>query len=185
MYKEIIKNLKPNLDKILEKVKQEISILRTGTASPGLLENVMIDCYNTRMPLAQLAAINLRDARTLVIQPWDKSIIKDIEKGIVGSIPGLSSAVDGDLIRINLPSPSEETRKELVRSLHQKLEEGRVGVRLARENTWKQIQDLAQTRKIREDDKFRAKDELQKLVDEYNNKIKEMGEKKEKDIMTI
>jgi len=185
MYQDIIKNIKPNLDKILEKVKQEISVLRTGSASPILLENVMIDCYNSRMPLIHLAAINLRDARTLVVQPWDKSIIKNIEKGIIGSIPGLSSAVDGDVIRVSLPSPSEETRKELVKLLHQKLEEGRVGIRLARENAWKQIQDFAQAGKIREDDKFRGKDELQKLVDECNNKIKEMGEKKEKDILTI
>ncbi|OGZ34368.1 MAG: ribosome recycling factor [Candidatus Portnoybacteria bacterium RBG_19FT_COMBO_36_7] len=185
MYKEIIKNLKPSLDKILDKIRQEISILRTGTASPGLLENVMIDCYNSRMPLIQLAAINLRDARTLIIQPWDKAIIKNIEKGIIGSVPGLSSAVEGDIIRVNLPSPSEETRKNLVKSLHHKLEEGRMGIRQAREVAWKQIQDFSQAGKIREDDKFRAKDELQKLVDEYNNKIKEMGEKKEKDIMTV
>jgi ribosome recycling factor len=185
MYQEIIKSVKPNLEKVLEKVKQEISVLRTGSASPSLLENVLIDCYNSRLPLIQLAAINLRDARTLLVQPWDKTIIKSIEKGIVGSIPGLSSAVDGDLIRVNLPSPSEETRKELVKSLHQKLEEGRVGIRQMRESAWKQIQDLAQAGKIREDDKFRAKDELQKMVDEYNNKIKEMGERKEKDIMTV
>lgn len=185
MYADIIKSLKPNLEKILEKVKQEISVLRTGSASPSLLENVMIDCYNSRLPLVQLAAINLRDARTMIVQPWDKTIIKNIEKGIAGSISGLSSAVDGDTIRVSLPSPSEETRKELVKSLHQKLEEGRVFIRLARENAWKQIQDFAQAGKIREDDKFRAKDELQKLVDEYNNKIKEIGEKKERDILTI
>jgi len=185
MYQDIIKNIKPNLDRVLEKVKQEISVLRTGSASPSLLENVMIDCYNSRMPLIQLAAINLRDARTLLIQPWDKAIIKNIEKGIIGSIPGLSSAVDGDIIRVNLPSPSEETRKELVKSLHQRLEEGRVGIRVARENVWKQIQDLERAGKVREDDKFRAKDELQKLIDEYNNKIKEIGEKKERDIMTV
>ena len=185
MYQEIIKSVKPNLDKVLEKIKQEISVLRTGQASPSLLENVVVDCYNSKMALIQLAAINVRDARLLIVQPWDKTIIKNIEKAIVGSIPGLSSAVDGDIIRVNLPSPSEETRKELVKSLHQKLEEGRILIRLARENAWKQIQDSAQAGKIREDDKFRGKEELQKLVDEYNNKIKEMGEKKEKDIMTV
>jgi ribosome recycling factor len=185
MYQDIIKELKPNLEKIMEKVKQEISVLRTGAASPSLLENVMVDCYNSKMPLIQLAAINVRDGRTILIQPWDKSIIKNIEKAIVGSVPGLSSAADGDMIRVNLPSPSEETRKELVKSLHQKLEEGRIGVRQVRENAWKQIQDQERAGQVREDDKFRAKDELQKLVDDYNNKIKEMGEKKERDILTV
>jgi ribosome recycling factor len=185
MYQDIIKDLKPNLEKILEKIKQEISVLRTGAASPSLLENVMVDCYNSKMPLMQLAAINVRDGRTILIQPWDKSVIKNIEKAIVSSVPGLSSAADGDMIRVNLPSPSEETRKELVKSLHQKLEEGRIGVRQVRENAWKQIQDQERLGQVREDDKFRAKDELQKLVDDYNNKIKEMGDKKERDILTV
>jgi len=185
MYQEIIKNIRPNLDKVLEKLKQEISVLRTGQSSPALLENVMVDCYNSKMPLNQLAAINVRGARALLIQPWDKTIIKNIEKAIVGSLPGLSSAIDSDVIRVNLLSPSEETRKELVKSLHQKLEEGRIAIRLVRENTWKQIQDLERAGKIREDDKFRGKEELQKVVDEYNNKIKETGEKKEGDILTV
>jgi len=185
MYQDIIKNLRPNLEKILEKTRQEIAVLRTGQASPALIEGILVDCYNAKMPLKQLAAISLRDPRTLLIQPWDKSIIKNIEKAIISSVPGLSSAVDSDAIRINLPSPSEETRKELVRSLHQKLEDGRISIRQARENAWKQIQDLAEAGKIREDDKFRGKEELQKMIDEYNGKIKEVGEKKEKEIMTV
>jgi len=185
MYQEIIKRIKPNLDKILDKVKQDISVLRTGQASPALLENVMVDCYNTRMSLKQVAAINIRDPRTLIVQPWDKEIIKSIEKAIVSSVPSVSSAVDGDFIRINLPVPSEETRGELVKTLHRKLEEGRIGVRQAREIAWKEIQDLARISKIREDDKFRGKEELQKMIDDYNKKIEEIGEKKEKEIMTI
>jgi len=185
MYQEIIKGLKPNLEKIIEKIKQEILVLRTGQASPALIESVMVDCYNSKMQLKQLAAINIRDPRTLIIQPWDKTIIKNIEKAIISSVPGLSSAVDGDCIRINLPAPSEETRKELVKTLHQKLEEGRISIRQAREGAWKQMQDLAEAGKIREDDKFRGKEELQKLIDEYNEKIKEIGEKKEKEIMTV
>ncbi|MBI4708802.1 MAG: ribosome recycling factor [Candidatus Portnoybacteria bacterium] len=185
MYQDIIKNAKPNLDKTLEKLKQEISAFRTGQANPAILENVIVDCYNSRMPLKQVAAINIKEARTLIIQPWDKTIIKNIEKAIVGSVPGLSVAIDSDSIRINLPAPSEETRKEMVKSLRQKLEEARISVRLAREEAWKQIQDLAKEGKIREDDKFRGKEELQKVVDEYNEKIEEIGEKKEKEILTV
>lgn len=185
MYQDIIKNIRPNLDKVLEKLKQEIAAFRTGQASPALVENVLVDCYNAKMPLKQLAAINVKDARILIIQPWDKTIIKNIEKAIIASAPGLSVATEGEIIRVNLPAPSEEIRKELIKSLHQKLEEERVSVRLIREGAWKEIQELAQIGKIREDDKFRGKDELQKVVDEYNNKIKETGEKKEKEIMTV
>jgi ribosome recycling factor len=185
MYQEIIKKIKPNLDKAIEKLKQEIAVFRTGQANPGLLENVLVDCYNSKMPLNQVAAINVRDARMLIVQPWDKTIIKNIEKAIISSAPGLSSAVEGELIRVSLPSPSEETRRELIKSLHQKLEESRIAGRLARESAWKEIQELAQAGKIREDDKFRGKDELQKAMDEYNGKIKEIGEKKEKEILTV
>ncbi len=185
MYNEIIKRIKPNLEKVLEKLKQEIAVFRTGQASPLMVENILVDCYNSKMPLKQVAAINVRDARMLIIQPWDNAIIKNIEKAIISSVPGISSAIDGEFIRVNLPAPSEETRKEMVKTLSQKLEEARISVRQIREGVWKEIQNLAQAGKIREDDKFRGKDELQKVVDEFNGKIKEIGDKKEKEIMTV
>lgn len=185
MYQEIIKNIRPNLDKVIEKLKQDIGALRTGQASPGLVENILVDCYGSKMSIKQLAAINVADARTLVVHAWDKSIIKEIEKAIRGSGGGLSSAVDGEIIRVSLPLPSEETRKEMVKVLHEKLEEGRVAIRIARERAWKEIQELTRLGKIREDDKFRGKDELQKLIDEYNEKIKEIGGRKEKEILTV
>lgn len=185
MYQQIIKNIKPNLDKTLEKLKQEVSVLRTGSANPSLLEEVLVECYGSKMPLKQLAAISSRDARVLMVQPWDKTIFKNIEKAVGESIPGLSLAVEGDFMRISLPAPSEETRKQMVKALGQKIEEARISVRRIRDDAWKEIQDQAQLGKIREDDKFRGKDELQKLVDEYNGKIKDMGEKKEKEILTI
>lgn len=185
MYQEIIKRNKSNFEKTMEKLKQEISAFRTGQASPAILENVIVDCYDTKMPLKQVAAINIKDARTIAIQPWDKAIIKNIEKAIITSTPGVSSAIDSDIIRISLPAPSEESRKEVVRALHQKLEEARISIRQVREGIWKEMQNLADLGKIREDDKFRGKDELQKMVDDYNDKIKEVGEKKEKEILTI
>lgn len=185
MYQDIIKRIKPNLEKILEKLKQEIAAFRTGQANPAMLENILVDCYNSRMPLKQLAAIAVRDARMLLIQPWDNAVVKNIEKAVVGSLPGLGVAVDGVFLRVNLPAPSEESRKEMVRALGQRLEEARISVRQIREGAWKEIQDLASNGKIREDDKFRGKDELQKVVDEYNGKIKEVGERKEKEILTV
>ncbi|MDD5589898.1 MAG: ribosome recycling factor [Candidatus Portnoybacteria bacterium] len=185
MYQQILKNIKPNLEKIVEKLRQDISVLRTGQASPSLLEEILVDCYGSKMPLKQLAAISVRDVRVLMVQPWDKTIFKNIEKAVTESVPGLSLAVEGEFMRINLPAPSEETRKQMVKALGQKVEEARISIRRARDDAWKQIQDLTAAGKIREDDKFRGKDELQKLVDEYNGKIKEMAEKKEKEILTI
>jgi ribosome recycling factor len=173
------------LEKIIEKLKQEISILRTGQANPVLLEEIMVDCYGSRMPLKQLAAISARDSRILVVQPWDKSIFKNIEKAVSESVPGLGVAAESEIIRISLPAPSEETRKQMVKTLNQKAEESRVAIRIKRDEAWKEIQELTQAGKIREDDKFRGKDELQKLIDEYNNKIEEMSERKEREIMTI
>lgn len=185
MYQDIIKRIKPNLEKVLEKLKQEIAVFRTGQANPSMVENILIDCYNSKMPLKQLAAISVRDARMLLIQPWDNSIVKNIEKAIISSVPGVSSAIESEFIRVNLPAHSEESRKEMVKTLGQKLEEARISVRQIREAAWKEIQDQALIGKIREDDKFRGKDELQKIVDEYNGKIKEIGEKKEKEILTV
>jgi len=185
MYQDIIKGIRPNLEKVLEKLRQEIAVFRTGQANPAMIENILVDCYNSKMPLKQVAAINIRDARMLLVQPWDNTIVKNIEKAIIGLIPGLSLTVDGEFIRVNLPAPSEESRKEMVKILGQKLEDARISVRQNREAAWKEIQDLARNGKIREDDKFRGKDELQKAVDEYNGRIKEIGEKKEKEILTV
>jgi len=185
MYQEIIKNIRPNLEKIIEKLRQEIGAIRSGQVNPALVENILVDCYDSRMPINQLAAISVGDGRSLIIQPWDKSIIKNIEKAILTSGRGLNAAISGEFIRVTLPPASEETRKEMVKVLNQKMEEARIAVRLSRENAWKEIQDQTQAGKIREDDKFRGKEELQKLVDEYNGKIKEMAEKKEKEIMSL
>jgi len=121
----------------------------------------------------------------LVIQPWDKNILKDIEKAIATERPGMSPVVDSEIIRISMPLLSEERRKELISMLSDKLEQAKINIRLRREKAWKEIQDLTREGKIREDDKFRAKDELQEMIDDYNEKIDEMGENKEKEIMTV
>jgi len=185
MYKDIINKIKPNLDRVLERFKEELVSLRTGRASPALIETVEVECYNSRTPLKQLAAITVSDARTLMVQAWDANVIKDIEKAITRSRTGLSVAVSGETIRVIIPSLSEDNRKELVRALHQKMEESKISVRSLREQVWKEIQEGERQGLIREDDKFRGKDELQKVIDYYNNKIDEMGEMKEKEIMTI
>ncbi len=185
MYKDIINKIKPDLEKALAYFKEETGTLRTGRATPALIETVEVECYGARSPLKQLAVINAPEPRLLTVQPWDKSVVKEIEKAISNSRSGLSVAVSGDIIRINIPPLNEESRKELVKNLKQKMETAKIAVRNARERAWKEIQDNERAGKIREDDKFRGRDELQKLIDDYNKKIDELGGAKEKEIMTI
>ena len=185
MYKEIIDKIKPDLEKTMAHFKEEMGALRTGRATPALIETVEVECYNGRSQLRELAAITTPEPRLLVVQPWDKGIMKDIEKAITQSRSGLSVVNSGELLRINVPSLNEETRKDLTRNLKQKMEEARIAVRAAREKAWKELQDGERAGTIREDDKFRGKEELQKVIDDYNKKIDEQGEAKEKEIMTI
>lgn len=185
MYKEISDKLKLDLEKAVENFKSEIAGLRTGKATPALVENIEVDYYGQKTPLKHVAAISAPQAKTIVIQPWDKNAVIPIQNAIQNSTLGAAPIVDGQIIRINLPALSEESRKGLAKILHQEVEQARISVRQQREEAWKKIQDLAGEGKISEDDKFRAKDELQKIVDGFNEKIKELAEKKEEEIMTV
>lgn len=185
MYKEIINKIKPELDKIINYLKNELASFQVGRASPNLVENLEIECYGAKMPLKQLAAIQSQEARQIIIQPWDKGLLKKIEETIRHSKLGLNPIVDNDIIRLNVPPLNEERRKELVKMLREKLEECRISVRRHREDAWREIQDLEKEGKISEDDKFKGKDELQELVDEYNKKIEEICERKEGEIMKV
>ena len=182
MYKEIIEKIKPELDKVINFLDREMSKIRTGRASPSLVEDVICDCFGQKFPLKQLAAISVPEPKQILIQPWDKSYIEGIVKALERTGIGASPIADKDAIRINLPPLSEEYRKELLKLLSQKQEEVRKTIRRWREEAWAEIQEGYRQGKIREDDKFRGKDELQKLVDEYSQKIEEMGEKKKKEI---
>lgn len=183
MYKEIIEKIKPEIDKTISFLERELTKFRIGRASPSLVENIVVECFGEKFPLKQLAAISLPGPRQILVQPWDKSYVESIEKAILQSGLGISPVVDKDVIRISLPSLSEEYRKDLLRVLSEKQEEARKTIRRWREKAWDEIQERFKEGEIREDDKFRAKDELQDLVDEYNKKIEEMGERKKKEIM--
>jgi len=185
MYQEIINKTKLDFDKAIEHFKTEIATLRTGRATPALVEDVEVECYGSRMPLKQLAAIHAPEPRMIIIQPWDKGVIKDIERAIVTFRPGLNPIVDGNGLRINMPALTEERRRELVKLLNGYLEKSRIALRQYRDEAWKEVQALEESGKLREDDKFRAKDDLQKTIDQYNAKVKEIGEAKEKEIMTV
>ncbi len=183
MYKEIIEKIKPEFEKVINFLEGELTKIRTGRASPSLVENTIVECFGQKFPLKQLAAISSQGPKQIVIQPWDKSYIEPIEKALSKSSLGTSPVVDKDLIRISLPPLSDEYRKSLLKIISEKQEEARKTIRRWREKAWDEIQEKSKEGEIREDDKFRAKDELQELVDEYNKKIEEMVERKKKEIM--
>ncbi len=181
-YKEIIEKIKPELEKVISFLEKEINSIRAGRATPSLVENIIVDCCNEKFPLKQLAAISTPSQRDLLIQPWDKSYLDSIEKALSQSNIGASPIIDKDVIRLTMPSLNEEYRKKLLLLLSEKQEEARITIRRWREEAWKNIQEGFRSGEIREDDKFRAKDKLQELIDEYNKKVKEMGERKKQEI---
>ncbi len=182
-YKEIIKKIRPEFDKVMSFLERELAKIRTGRVSPSLVEDIVVECFGQKFPLKQLAAISSPEPRQVVIQPWDKSYIESIERALSQSSLGTSPVVDKDLIRLSLPLLSEEYRKNLLRILSEKQEEAKKKIRHWREKNWDEIQERFKAKEIREDDKFRAKDDLQKLVDEYHKKIEEMGERKKREII--
>jgi ribosome recycling factor len=182
IYKEIINKIKPELDKVINFLERELSRVHTGRATPALVEDVVVECFGQKFPLKQLAAISVPEPKQILIQPWDKSYIEGIIQALEKTGVGGNPVVDKEVIRINLPPLSEEYRKKLIHLISEKQEETRKTVRHWREEAWSEIQDKAREGAIREDDKFRAKDELQDLIEEYNEKIKEIGERKTKEI---
>ena len=184
VYNEIINKIKPELDKIIEHYKGELAKLRTGRPSTSLVEDLKVECYGQTFPLKQLAIISLADARSILIQPWDKSILSAVEKAISFSNLNLNPIVDGEVVRVQLPPITEENRKNLIKILKERAEEARVTIRRWREKAWEEIQEGYKSGEIREDDKFRGKDELQELITKYNEKTGELSAKKEEEILT-
>ncbi len=182
-YKEIINKIRPEVDKVIAFLDADLSKIRTGRANPSLVEDVVVDCFGQKFPLKQLAAISVPEAKQILIQPWDKSYIEGIVSALQKTGTGANPVVDRDAIRINLPAMTEEYRKDLARLISEKQEQNRQTIRRWREQAWEEIQEQTKAGKIREDDKFRGKDDLQKLVDEYNKKIEDLGAKKIKEIL--
>mgnify|MGYP001585671657 CR=1 FL=1 len=181
-YKEFIDKVKPEFEKAIKFLEQELAKIRTSRASPALVEDIEVDCFGNKFALKQLAAISCPEANKIVIQPWDASYIEPIDKAILQSGLSMSSAVDKNVIRLSLPLLTEEYRNNLVKILNEKAEQTRQTMRHLRDDAWNKIQQAERGKNISEDDKFRGKDDLQKLVDEYSEKIKELIEKKKKEI---
>ena len=182
IYQEIINKIKPECEKVMHFLEGELAKFHTGRASPALVEDVVVDCLNQKFPLKQLAAISTPEPRQILIQPWDKSYIEGIVAALSKTGTGANPIVDKDIIRINLPTITDDYRKDLLNLLSAKQEDARKTIRRWREEAWNEIQAKFREGKLREDDKFRAKDELQDLIDQYSEKIDEVGEKKRKEI---
>lgn len=185
MYQKLIDDLKTNLSKTVDHFRSELAAIQAGRATPALLEELEVSCYGQVFPLKQLANIQTPEPRSILIKPWDQNVLREIETAIRNSNLDLSPVVDGDSIRLKLPSLTEEKRKELVKVLNDKSEEARIAIRRQREEVWQRIQDMEKNKEISEDDKFKAKDKLQDAVDEFNKKIEEIKQKKEQDLMGV
>jgi ribosome recycling factor len=182
MHQEIINNIKPELEKVIVFLEKELGKVRASRANPSLVEDVVVDCFGQKFPLKQLAAISTPEPKQILIQPWDKSYIESIVHSLERTGVGANPVVDKDVIRINLPPLSEEYRQELVRTISEKEEQARRTIRKWREEAWGEIQEKTNEGKIREDDKFKAKDILQELMDEYGKKIEELGKRKKNEV---
>ncbi|HBM46092.1 MAG: ribosome recycling factor [Parcubacteria group bacterium GW2011_GWF2_38_76] len=164
---------------------QEFSGLRTGRATPALLDNVMTESYGVKVPITHIASISVEDARSLKIVPWDKSSIKDIERAVAAANLGVSTSPDSSGVRVIFPELTEDRRKTLAKVIKDKLEDARVTIRKEREDVWTDIQAKVRDSLLTEDDKFTLKDELQRLVDAANKNLEDIAEKKEKEIMGL
>ena len=176
-------NFKLEINKIAEYLGKGYSQLNIGRASPMILDSVSVESYGSRVPLKNIASVSIEDPKTLRIIPWDKNQIKEIEKSIVASNLGLSVAVDDSGIRVIFSQLTTESRQTLVKVLKEKLEESRITVRKERERIWDDIQAKEKVNLITEDEKFRAKEDLQKIIDEVNGRLESIFEKKEKEVI--
>lgn len=176
-------DLRPKLEKIFSDLRSDVSSLRTGRATPALVEDLGVEAYGSRQPLKTLAAISVPDPRQLLIQPWDKGLLPAIEKAIQTSPLGINPIADKDTIRLALPALTEERKRDLVKLVKEKIEFSRIQVRRVRDEAMKAIEAREKAKEISEDEEFRKKQEVEKVVGECNRKIEELGGAKEREIM--
>ncbi len=183
MIASIFQETQDNMGKSIEALKNEFKRVRTGRASLSILDPIRVDYYGTLTPLNQMASLSVPESRLITIQPWDVSVIKDIEKAILKSDLGLTPSNDGKLIRIAIPPLTEERRKQLVRSIQKKSEEFKIAVRNIRRDANELLKSLKKDGEISEDDAFRAQDQVQKITDEHIQLIDDICQEKEKEIL--
>ena len=185
MVKEIIANNEERLDKSIAALKREFGSLRAGRATPSLLDKVMVDYYGTPTPVNQVAKVSVPEPRMIMITPWEKSLMHDIEKAIMKSDLGLSPNSDGTAIRLSIPQLTQERRQELVKTVGKKAEEAKVAIRNIRRDGNDAIKKLEKAKEITEDDSKKGQESVQKLVDKYIKTVDTLREAKEKEIMEV
>ena len=173
------------MEEAVDAVRREFSTVRTGKATPALLDTVKVDAYGAKMPLNQVASVSTPEASLLVVQPFDNTLLPDIERAILTSDLGFNPANDGNIIRIPIPPLNEERRKEFVKLLHHMAEEGRVSLRHARKVGNDEVKDAMKEHETSEDEGHHQLDEIQKLTDACSKRIDEMLDKKEKEVMAL
>ena len=180
-----VESAKRRMDEALEAIRREFATVRTNKATPALLDTVRVDAYGSKMPINQLATINTPEPTLLVVQPYDKGLVSEVERAIRSSDLGLNPASDGSIIRIPIPPLNEQRRKEYVKVLHKMAEEGKISIRHARREVRDELHALVKKHEVGEDDAKRREEQLEKLTHEYTAKIDELLKKKEAEVMAI
>jgi ribosome recycling factor len=185
MIESVYQDSKDNMGKVIEALKKELKRVRTGRASLSLLDGIKVDYYGTLTPLSQMATLAVPESRQITIQPWDTTVIKEIEKAVQKSDLGLTPSSDGKIIRIAIPPLTEQRRKELVKVVHKISEEYKVSVRNLRRDANELIKDIKKDGKISEDDAFKSQEKIQKITDEHINLVDACYKEKEKEILEL
>jgi len=185
MLEGYVKELTPKLDKSVEFLNDEFGNIHTGRASVSLVDDILVDVYGAKQPIKSIANITIPEARQILIQPWDKGVVSQIESALRESSLGFNPINTGDVIRINLPELTEDRRREFVKVAKEKTEEARVGIRTARGEVWNAIKKAKADGAISEDDMYHGEAEIQKLVDTYNKKVEDIFSAKEKELLEV
>ncbi|GBD10474.1 Ribosome-recycling factor [bacterium HR23] len=180
----ILADTESRMKKAVDALRRELATIRTGRAHPALLERITVDYYGTPTPITQLATVTAPEARLLVVQPWDKSTLRLIERAILNSDLGITPTNDGQVLRLPIPPLTEERRRDLVRLVHKKVEEGRIAVRNIRRDALDKIRTMERNKELSEDESRRTQDRLQKLTDTYIGQMDALGQEKEREILT-
>lgn len=183
--KEIFLAHEDKMKKTIDALRREFASIRTGRATPALLDKITVDYYGTLSPINQVANISVPEPRMITIQPWERNMIGDIERAIMKSDLGLNPVNDGTMIRLSIPQLTKERRQEIVKVVHKKTEEGRVGIRNIRRDAIDALKKLEKTKEISEDELKKAQDDMQKLTDKYIKEADKVMAAKEKEVMEV
>ncbi len=181
----VLEEVGRKMDRAIESLKRDLNTLRTGRATPSLIENISVDYYGVPTPLKQIASISAPDARAILVQPWDKQSLREIEKSLMKSEMGFNPSNDGSMITVPIPPLNQERRQDMVRLLKRKLEDGKVGVRNVRREGLENLRKLERDKSLSQDQGRRAQEQLQKTTDDHTKAIDQVGAAKEVEILQV